>query len=173
MSGSLVLIQETTVSSPQASVSLVGIDSSFEVYKVVINGYLNSTASGQRLRVTVSGTPDTTSNYDFAGVFLRSDSTITTGNSANASEGQYSGLSVSTSPARGNHVLYLYDWNDSSKNSYYSFETTGLFDSSTDFVAGHQGGGVHKVNQSCDGIQFFSSSGNITGGTYKLYGLVK
>ena len=35
MAGSLVLIQETTVSSSVASVSLTGIDSTFDVYKVV------------------------------------------------------------------------------------------------------------------------------------------
>ena len=32
MAGSLVLIQETTVSSPVSSVSLTGIDSTFDVY---------------------------------------------------------------------------------------------------------------------------------------------
>ena len=109
MSGSLVLIQETTVSSPQASVSLVGIDSSFEVYKVVINGYLNSTASGQRLRVTVSGTPDTTSNYDRGFMEIRSDSSsfqnIGTENSAD--------VGISSLGTAGNEscqgIFYLYN----------------------------------------------------------------
>ena len=35
MAGSLILIQETTVSTSVASVSLTGIDSTFNVYKVV------------------------------------------------------------------------------------------------------------------------------------------
>ena len=173
MAGSLIKIAETTVSSAVASVTLTGIDSTYDVYKVVISGYLNSTASGQRLRVTVSGTPDTTSNYDFAGKFLRSDTSFTTGNNTNQDEGQYSGLAVSTSPNSGNHILYLYDWNNSSEFSFWTMETTGFFDDSTDFLGGHQGGGVHTVAQSCDGIQFFSSSGNITGGTFTLYGLKK
>ena len=37
MAGSLIKIQETTVSSATASVSLVGIDSTYDVYKVVIS----------------------------------------------------------------------------------------------------------------------------------------
>ena len=39
MAGSLIKIQETTVStaSPTAAVTLTGIDSTYDVYKVVIN----------------------------------------------------------------------------------------------------------------------------------------
>ena len=173
MAGSLVKIDEEIVTSAVASVTLTGIDSTYDVYMVKINGYLNSTASGQRLRVTVSGTPDTTANYDFAGKFLRADTSFTTGNATNATEGQYSGLAVSTSPNAGNHILYLFNWNNASEYSFWTMETVGFFDTGTDFLGGHQGGGVHTVAQACDGVQFFSSSGNITGGTFTLYGLNK
>ena len=171
MAGQLIQVATNTVTSPVASVTLTGIDSD-DVYMVAISGYLNSTASGQRLRVTVSGTPDTTSNYDFAGKFLRSDTTFTNGNATNGTEGQYSGLAVSTSPNAGNHILYLYNWNNSSEYSFWTFETTGFYDTATDFLGGHQGGGVHTVAQACDGIQFFSATGNITGGTFTLYKVV-
>ena len=67
MAGSLVLIQETTVSSATASVSLVGIDSTFDVYKLKMNNVSVGTVNANvNLRVTESGTPNTTSNYDFA-----------------------------------------------------------------------------------------------------------
>ena len=35
------------------------------------------------------------------------------------------------------------------------------------------GGGVHTVAQTCDGLQFFVTSGNIDSGTFTLYGLKK
>ena len=174
MAGSLIKIDEEIVTSSVASVTLTGIDSTYDVYMVKINGYLNSTSSAQRLRVTVGGTPDTTANYDFAGKFLRTDIAFTNGSATNGTEGQYSGNLTASQPNAGNHILYLYNWNNSSEYSFWSFETTGYYDNSaSDFLAGHQGGGVHTVAQSCDGIQFFSSSGNITGGTFTLYGLKK
>jgi hypothetical protein len=166
--GKLVQVATNTVTSAVASVTLTGIDSD-DVYMVAISGYLNSTASGQRLRVTVGGTPDTSLNYDFAGKFLRADTTFTNGNATNQDVGQYSGLATSTSPNAGNHILYLYNWNNASEYSFWTFETVGWYDSTTDFVSGHQGGGVHTVAQSCDGVQFFSATGNITAGTFTLY----
>ena len=171
MAGQLIQVATETVTSAVASVTLTGIDSD-DVYMVAISNYLNSTIAGQRFRVTVSGTPDTTSNYDFASKRLRTDTTFDNPTLTNGNEGQYSGLLVSTSPNAGNHILYLYNWNNSSEYSFWTMETTGFYDSPTSFLAGHQGGGVHTVAQSCDGIQFFSSSGNITGGTFTLYKVV-
>ena len=67
MAGSLVLIQETTVSSAVASVTLTGIDSTYDVYKVVFNNVLPDTDT-QTLsaRPTISGTMDSGGNKDFA-----------------------------------------------------------------------------------------------------------
>ena len=65
MAGSLIKIAETTVSSSTASVTLTGIDSTYDVYKVVLNKVSVDTENSHlRFRVTVSGSPDTTSNYD-------------------------------------------------------------------------------------------------------------
>ena len=67
MAGDLVLINETIVSTSTATVSLTGIDSTFDIYKVVYNNLTTDTDNKQvRLRFTVSGTADSSSNYDYA-----------------------------------------------------------------------------------------------------------
>ena len=66
MAGSLVLIQETTVSSPVSSVSLTGIDSTFDVYKVIFSNIFASADDDMQIRVTTSGTADSDSEYDIA-----------------------------------------------------------------------------------------------------------
>jgi len=78
MAGSLIKVDEFTISSPVASVILGGgssgssglnasIDSTYDVYMVKYNNAGTSTdATLINSRVTVSGTPDTTANYDGA-----------------------------------------------------------------------------------------------------------
>ena len=59
MSGSLIKIAETTVSSAVSSVTLTGIDSTFDVYMVTINNLDPDTNSQKfRIRFTVSGSAD-------------------------------------------------------------------------------------------------------------------
>ena len=185
MAGSLIKVDEFTISSPVASVILGGgssgssglnasIDSTYDVYKIIINGYLSSTTQGQRYRVTVSGTADSSANYDFAGKYLRTDTSFTTGNNSNQTEGHYSGNTTASQPNAGNHILYLFNFNNSSEFSFVTSETTGFYDNgSSDFLGGHQGGSVHTVAQTCDGMQFFNVTGNITGGKFSLYGFKK
>ena len=74
MPGSLIKIAETTVSSATASVTLTGINSTYDVYMVKYNNVVPST-DGQvlKLRVTTSGTPDSDSQYDDSIMFMKSD----------------------------------------------------------------------------------------------------
>ena len=77
MAGSLVKIQETTVTSAVASVTLTGIDSTYDVYMVQISNAIPTTDDKDLYtRVTVSGTAQTTSNYDEATKNLRIDTTF-------------------------------------------------------------------------------------------------
>ncbi len=57
MPGSLVKIDETTLSSPTASVTLTGIDSTYDVYMVRVSNVQPVTDNKNFLwRVTTSGT---------------------------------------------------------------------------------------------------------------------
>ena len=57
MAGSLTLINEEKVTSSAATVTLTGIDSTYDVYMVKFNNVtFNTSGSGLYTRVTTSGT---------------------------------------------------------------------------------------------------------------------
>ena len=63
MAGSLVLIQETTVSSGVSAVTLTGITSDFNVYKVIANNVqIDPDSQPVKKRFTVSGSAVTSSS---------------------------------------------------------------------------------------------------------------
>tara|TARA_R100000149_G_C5835083_1_gene109185 strand:- start:13 stop:534 length:522 start_codon:yes stop_codon:yes gene_type:complete len=173
MPGSLVLIQETTVSSAVASVTLTGIDSTYDVYKVVLNKVSVDTENSHlRFRVTVSGSPDTTSNYDKAVKKLRTDTTFTNTTATNDDYGRCSASSTGTGTGETSEVIiYLFNFANANEYSFLTYEEAMLSYHPTLF--GSQGGAVHTVAQACDGIQFYHHNGDINGGTFKLYGLKK
>ena len=93
MAGSLIKIDEEIVTSATNTVSLVGINSTFDVYQVV---YDNAKVSADgttkiSMRFTESGTPNTTANYDRASKFLRT--AVSFGNLSNTNQ-----TSFNTSP---------------------------------------------------------------------------
>ena len=173
MPGSLVLVQETTVSSSTASVTLTGIDSTYDVYKVVLNKVsVDTDNSHLRFRVTVSGSPDTTSNYDIAVVKLRTDTSFSDTASQNENYGRGSASSNGTGISENSElIIYLFNFANANEYSFLTYEEVQLTYHPTLF--GSQGGAVHTVAQACDGIQFYHNNGNINGGTFKLYGLKK
>jgi hypothetical protein len=77
MAGSLVLIQETTVSSGVSAVTLTGITSDFNVYKVIANNVqIDTDSQPVKKRFTVSGSAVTSSSYDFAFLRFRTENTF-------------------------------------------------------------------------------------------------
>ena len=171
MSGSLRLIQETTVSSAVASVTLTGIDSTYDVYMVqVINVATDTDAQGLRFRFTVSGTPDTSSNYDRAFKNLRADSAFTNINYTNQAELDLGNIGTGTQEI-ANATQYLFNFNNASEYSFCTVEASNRNNDS--HLRGFQGGGVLTVAQATDGVSYFMTSGNITSGVFTLYGLKK
>ena len=66
MAGSLVLVDSETASS-SASISLTGIDSTYDVYMATWVDVVSANDNvAMYVRVTKSGSADTTSNYDLA-----------------------------------------------------------------------------------------------------------
>ena len=175
MAGSLVLIQETTVSSSTASVTLTGIDSTYDVYKVVLSDVQGDTdIQSLKVRVTASGTAQSTSNYDYAKKTLRANTSFSNSSATNQTE-----VFVNTQLAMGTGteetlqgVQYLFNFNNSSE---YSFATDELIFRSYDSgsLMGGQGGWVYTVAETHNGVNYFMSSGNIDSGKFTLYGLKK
>jgi len=171
MAGSLVLIQETTVSSGISSVSLTGIDTSFNVYKLVFSGLeVDTDGTTLSIRVTTSGTADTSSNYDRADKQLISSTSFLDSSNTNQTSWAETICGTGTGEA-SNGVLYLFNFTNSSEFSFIT-RGTNTFDNNPRVISRY-GGGVHTVAQTCDGIQFFVTSGNIDSANFKLYGLVK
>ena len=165
--GKLVQVATNTVTSAVASVTLTGIDSD-DVYMVAYQNVIPSTdSSGFRFRVTVSGTADTSANYDNANKQLASDTTFANNYGANATE--FGILTLGTSGNEStNGILYLYNFNSSSEYSFVNIETTDR--NTNGSLRGSQGGGVHTVTQACDGLEFFfSNSSNFASGVFTMY----
>tara|TARA_R100001480_G_scaffold152835_1_gene155317 strand:+ start:347 stop:868 length:522 start_codon:yes stop_codon:yes gene_type:complete len=173
MASSLIKINKEIVSSAVSSVTLTGIDSTYNVYLLVINNMHPSVAnSNLGIRVTEGGTANTTSNYDNAAKFLRSGSSF--GNSSNTNQdkfgvGSYIGAGDTGDRAVGVH--YIFNASNSSEYTFITHERVQTAESNE--LTGEQGGGVFTVASAVDGVHIFISSGNMETGTFTLYGLKK
>ena len=164
----LLQVATNTVTSAVSSVTLTGIDSD-DVYMFAYSGVTPTTDDKNiYMRFTVSGTADSSSNYDSALKNLRTDNTF--GNSSSTNQSSI-GISYGIGSATGenaNAIFYLYNFNNASE---YSFITTEpVYAVYQNSLQGHTGGAVLTVAQACDGVQFFlESSDNFEAGTFTLY----
>ena len=183
MSGSLVLVDEFTVSSGVASVIIGGgssgssslntsIDSTYDVYMVEINGLSPDTAENLECRVTESGTANSTANYDFKGKGLKASGGFDNNSTTNATQWDISGSQIHATTGNFNAIIYIFNANNSSEYTSITFETSQFAGASE--VYGNQGGGIFTSASSVDGLLFqIDSSNNIDAGTFKLFGLNK
>jgi hypothetical protein len=175
MAGSLIKIQETTISSSTANVTLTGIDSTFDVYKLVINNLKPSADDAPFMRVTKSGTAQSDANYDDAKKYLKADDSFANLSGTNATKVDIMATLDNASSAGSNGVYYLFNF----ANSEYSFVTieSSHFQSTVHSVRGFAGGFVHTVASASDGVFIsfdnFASGSTIETGTFTLYGLKK
>ena len=163
--GKLVQVATETVTSAVASVTLTGIDSD-DVYMVAISNVQPSANVYLLYRFTVSGTADSTANYDQALKELRADSAFDNVGQTNQTSGALDNAGTDTGEVN-NNIMYLYNFNNASEYSFVTVE--GSARSSAGNLRARQGGSVLTVAQACDGIQFLYTSGNIASGTFTLY----
>jgi len=165
--GKLVQVATETVTSPVASVTLTGIDSD-DVYMIAFNN-IQETVDNEHLRwrVTESGTPNTTANYDWAGKGLNTTTTFFNQASTNQT---YFNSQMALGTATGevaNGIIYIYNANNSSEYTFVTLESSQI-----NRNAEHQGtagGGVFTSASQVNGIQFYFNLGDINGGTFTLY----
>ena len=175
MAGSLIKIAETTVSSATASVTLTGIDSTYDVYMLKFYQVIGTSGNNNlEARVTESGTPNTTSNYDLAYKKLDATASFTNGYATNLNHFIFQSQ-VGNDPLfneQNNGIAYIFNANNSSEYTFITQETVYLNPFSGG-LNGSQGGGVFTSASAVDGINIFFSTGNIDSGTFTLYGLKK
>ena len=171
MAGALIKIDEEIVTSAVASVTLTGIDSTYDVYMVSVAGLESDTdIVDVNLRFTVSGSADTSANYDYAGKILRTSTTFFNNSATNQTEIDLAQLGNATGE-QFNCTLYCFNFNNSSEYSFITKEPITI--NAQPDLRGNTGGGVLTETQITDGVFFFLSSGNIDNGTFTLYGLKK
>ena len=166
----LIQVATETVTSAVASVTLVDSSPTDDVYLVAFNNLLGSTATGVRYRFTVSGSADTSANYDYAQYRLQAQSSFDTTAETNFTEVNFTGVVIGTTVQSGNGLLYIYNMANPSEYTFATNETTNFYNGQS--VAGYQGGAVLTENQITDGISLYMSSGNIASGTFTLYKVI-
>ena len=173
MAGSLIKIDEEIVTSAVASVTLTGIDSTYDVYMVKVNNLKVTTDNTYCwVRVGNSGTADSTANYDEASKSLYAGGAFGNNTATNDTEFNIVLPALDNGAgSNGNAILYLYNWNNSSEYSFLTVEATQMLNNGV--LYGNQGGGVHTVAQSNSEIHFGMSSSTIASGTFTLYALKK
>ena len=169
----LVQVASTTVTSAVANVDLVGITSD-DVYMILVSDVRVASDNDVRFRVTKSSdsSADTTSNYDWAKLTLRNDTTFNeAGGTNNDHFNIFEFLGDDVSEA-GNMIIYCYNFNNSSEFSFLTMENVAV-DNTNPTLKGNIGGGTHTVNQSNNGLSWYHASGaNITSGTFTLYKVI-
>tara|TARA_R100001509_G_scaffold162050_1_gene132678 strand:- start:2535 stop:3056 length:522 start_codon:yes stop_codon:yes gene_type:complete len=173
MAGSLIKLSEEEVTSAVSSVTLSGLSSIYSVHMVVCSGIEVDTNGGNiRTRLTQNGIAQTGANYDVAGKQLRTNTTFSNSSSTNQTSFAIHFAGGTVAGEANNFTYTLFDFVNADEYSFITFEETGT-DQNAGILTGNTGGGVHTVQQSNDGLQFFSDTGNIDKGVFTLYGLRK
>ena len=169
MAGSLIKIDEEIVSGAVASVTLVGIDSTYDVYMVQVSNAKVNTDDALAIRVTKSGSADTTANYDDAKKYLKSGSAFSNISNTNATQIDFTAtIDSGVSASNANGVAYLFNFGNASEYSFATIESTH-FQYNDNEGRGFAGGFVHTVASASDGVLFKTNGGNnITLGNFTV-----
>ena len=170
MAGSLIEIDKEVASS-SATITLTGINSTYNVYRVVASNIVPASDSqALRIRVGTGGTPDSDSEYDMAFKVFESNTGIS--NHGEVNQTSWRGVTYGTNTNEaGNLLIHCFNFSNASNFSYITLEENTFTNSS--HLASFNGGAVHTVNEANDSISFHMASGNIASGTFTLYGLRK
>jgi hypothetical protein len=174
-SGALVYISTQTASN-SATINFTGISSTYDVYAIQIVKALPAT-DGAVLRMRTS--TNNGSSYD-AGAsdydYIQSIGILSSGSYASGNTGSTdSFIRISYSLGNASNELgfngWIYLWKPSDA-TYFSvgYSGNGVDDSGQIFVV-DQGLGRRLSAADVDAVRFLMSSGNITSGTFRLYGV--
>ena len=171
--GALKEIQKVTLDSDTNSVSLTGIDSTYNVYMVTITNLKTATDNKNCLfRVNKSGSADTNSEYDNTSKNPSSASTYGNNGGTNSTSATFAFSLGNGTGEAANAMLYLFNF----PNSEYSFVTArSVFLDMTPNLIGFQGAIIHTAASASDGVTFLmESAADIkSGAKFALYGISK
>ena len=164
----LVQVTTTNVTSNVASVSLTGIDDDSN-YIVLANNIFFDSNDDMRIRFTVSGSADTSSNYDYAYKSIQAGTSFANNNTTNASNIDFNQGTGTSASNPINFKMHLYNFNNSSEFSFFNMSNAHR-NTSQGRHAMFTGGGVLTEAQTTDGVHFYLNSGNnFANGRFTLY----
>ena len=180
MAGQLVQVDHFEISSPVASVIIGGGSSGSSSYNFAINTddvymltynnvFMSNDGATFTTRFTVSGSEDSSANYDQVTIGMYTNQAFY--KSGNANLTFLTNYGMGTTPQESQSAItYLYNFNNSSEYSFITHESINITEAPE--IVGAVRGAVNTVAQSCDGIKFNANTGNIASGTFTLYRVV-
>ena len=169
----LRLINDTTVSSTVSSTSITDVfTSDFDIYKVVAENIVTSAEAFLELRfINSSGSVITASDYDFADLFLKANTSFVERQYTNQDSIQDFNLSIGrVSGGAGNTIAYIFNPTNTTSYTFVIFQAQSVYDDSGTFGFGQKGVAVLTQTNSITGLHFVSSTGTHTA-DFKIYGL--
>ena len=169
--GTVQLIS-TVVASSQAAVAFTGLSSTYSYYYVVYDGVLPLT---NNVNLIMRVSTNNGSTYSSSGYYYAINVTTSGGSNSpagGAGVGQFvltSGQSNATSNTASG---FLEIYNPSQSTNYQHINNRAIQIDSSGGVDSISGGGVWLTTTAVNAIQFSFSSGNISTGTFKLYGVL-
>ena len=179
MSGALIKLDEVNVTSDVATIELgaANWDNTYDVYVIKLRNLETSSGTNVHLygRVLTGGTAQTDATYDVEYRGLWAAGSYQNGSFDNQTFWYISGSAMNNVETEGKEslsgMLYLYNFNETGEYSYMSKDTTTI--NADGQTYGGFGGGMKKVAEANNGMQFLFSGGNIRTGDAILYGLHK
>jgi len=170
----LRLVNDTSVTSGVSTTSITNVFSSdFEIYKVVAENIVTSAEAFFSLRfINSSGSIISSNDYDFADLFLKSNTTFTERNVYTNYDDIFDfNLSIgSVSGGAGNTLAYIYNPTNTNTYTYLTFQASSVFNDSGTKGFIQKGLGILKQKTSITGLHFISNTGTHTA-NIKVYGL--
>lgn len=155
----LIQVNKTVSDGSATTLKVTGIDTD-DIYLLVLK--LISTQNNNEtinMRVTKSGTADSTSNYDRGYQAVSNVASTFVSNFENGTGWRIID-NVDDANGGGQSFIYLYNFNSSSEYSFQTNENVAIVSNQT---AGFFGGGVHTVSSASDGVEVYGTSS----GTFK------
>lgn len=163
-----VLLWEQTASNV-ATLDFTGLDTSYDEYELRFYGVYGATADTNLLmRLSSSSSFISTNVYSYANWGITDSGISGISNSSGTGSLQITGSLNNAATAGASGVITLMGIAGS---NYRSARWITRF-SSTVTPQSYHGGGIFSNGTAVDGIRFLCASGNITAGTFRLYGIV-
>lgn len=170
MAGSLVKINEVEVSSTVSTMSLTGMNSDYDIYKVIATNIDFSANTLLTIQVIPTGGSVDSGSYYYPAVrTMRSDTTD--GYKQDTAQQKYNCSSNVISDCN----LEMNIHNSQNGSEYTAFDYSDVFYSSlgSNVTAGNFGAFIYAQNNTIEGLLFSSSQGTpeIVSGKFSLYGI--